>query len=226
MAMMKHFFSLQLTLRKSEEQQQHFNETFRVLRQERHDFLKHVAAMHYLMEKSEYEATKNYINQLVEGYEETNLSIKGERGVVAGILQEMYKRAKTKNMDIVYDLDIPCSHLPLSDTHLVALLGNLLSNSIEACQEWQHMHQKQGSISLQLYKRSGLYILICKNNTVPLPASVADHLFEQSGITTKKGHDGIGTSIINDIIKRYNGHVDFTYKKEEFTIKLKFPAIL
>ncbi|QGG51140.1 GHKL domain-containing protein [Lysinibacillus pakistanensis] len=108
---------------------------------------------------------------------------------------------------------------------LVALLGNILSNSIEACQEWQKLNNAQGNISLQLYKRSGLYIITCKNNTVPLPRDIVDSLFGRSEITTKQGHDGFGTTIIKDVVQKYKGFLDFIYKDEIFTLKLKFPAI-
>ncbi|MGE7674765.1 sensor histidine kinase [Lysinibacillus sp. NPDC094403] len=222
---LKEYKSLQITLQQTETQQNQFNETFRVVRQERHDFLKHVAALHFLMEKNDFNAAKEYLQQLVEGYEETNLSIKGERGIIAGILHEKYKQAKASNITILYDLDTPCSQLPIADTHLVALLGNILANSIEACQEWQVRNKEQGNISLQLYKRSGLYIMTCKNSTVPLPTNVVDSLFDRSGLTTKLEHEGLGTMIIKDIVKKYNGFLDFTYKDEEFTLKLKFPAV-
>lgn len=222
---LREFKSLQETLRQTEAQQQQINETFRVVRQERHDFLKHVAALHFLMERSDYSEAKEYLHQLVDSYEETNLSIKGERGVIAGVLHEMYNKAKTLNIAIHYDLDIPCSQLPIADTQLVALLGNILSNSIEACQEWQKLNNAQGNISLQLYKRSGLYIITCKNNTVPLPRDIVDSLYGRSEITTKQGHDGLGTTIIKDVVQKYKGFLDFTYKDEIFTLKLKFPAI-
>jgi LytT family two-component system sensor histidine kinase NatK len=68
-----------------------FNETFRPVRSERHDFLKHVSAIHYLLENKNNKEAKTYLDDLVDGYEETNLSIKGERGVVAGVLHQMYR---------------------------------------------------------------------------------------------------------------------------------------
>ena len=81
-------------LKQFEDRSSHFNETFRIVRSERHDFLKHVSAIHYLLEHERNQEAKDYLDQLVDGYEETNLSIKGERGVVAGVLHQVYRRAK------------------------------------------------------------------------------------------------------------------------------------
>ncbi|MEH7122598.1 GHKL domain-containing protein [Bacillus sp. JJ1773] len=209
-----------------EEQNNQFNETFRLVRSERHDFLKHVSAIHYLLEDGKPIEAKSYLDKLVDGYEETNLSIKGERGVVAGVLHKLYRQAKASGIEVVYDFDLPLSTLPLSDQHVVALIGNLLTNSIDASSEWQRNHKEQACITLQFYKRSGLYLLICKNNSLPIPPNILDELFQTYGKTTKTGdHEGLGTKIIHDIVKDHQGFLDFVYKDQEFTVKIKLPAI-
>ncbi|MEH6943533.1 sensor histidine kinase [Bacillus sp. JJ722] len=202
------------------------NETFRVVRSERHDFLKHVSAIHFMLDKGEHYEAKAYLDTLVDGYKETNLSIKGERGTIAGVLHQMYKRAQHAGISAIYDLDLPLSTLPLSDQEIVKLIGNLLSNCIDACEEWQQNYNQQANLSIQFFKRSGIYILICKNNSMPIPAPVVDQLYETYGHTTKTGnHEGLGTKIIHDIVVAHKGFLDFIHKDEEFTVKIKFPAI-
>ena len=134
----------------------------------------------------------------------------------------MYKQAKSLGIDIIYDIDIPISSLPLNDKDIVILLGNLLSNSIEASNEWQDKHEKKAEISLQFYKRSGLYILICQNNSLPIPNNILDRLYQTYGYTTKgNDHEGLGTKLIHNVVKKHNGYLDFIYKKETFTVKIK-----
>lgn len=209
-----------------EEQSTHFNETFRLVRNERHDFLKHISAIHYLLGNGEHRKAKAYLDDLVVGYEETNLSIKGERGIVAGVLHQMYQKAKSSEITIVYDFDIPLSSLPLSDRHMVTLLGNLLSNSIDASVTWQQETQQSALITAHFFKRSGLYIFTCKNNTLPIPKNILDELFQSYGNTTKSGeHEGLGTKMIHEIVQQHQGFLDFIYKNEEFSVKIKIPAI-
>ncbi|MHC0038050.1 sensor histidine kinase [Pseudoneobacillus sp. C159] len=208
-----------------EEQLNQMNESFRIVRSERHDFLKHISAIHFMLENNQDRDAKNYLDQLVESYEETNLSIKGESGVVAGVLHQAYLRGKKAGVEVIYDLDLPISSLPLSDQKIVALIGNLLSNSLDACEEWQEQRGKGATVTLECYKRSGLYILRCKNNSLPIPAPILDKLFHTHGQTTKGGtHQGLGTKIIQDLIQQHHGHLDFIHKNEEFDIKIKFPA--
>ncbi|WP_254871037.1 sensor histidine kinase [Bacillus sp. Marseille-Q1617] len=209
-----------------EEERNQLNDTFRVVRSERHDFLKHISAIHFMLEHSEVKEAKAYLDDLVDGYEETNLSIRGERGSVAGILHDMYRRGKDAEIEMIYDLDMPFSTLPLSDKDIVTLLGNVLSNSLDACEEFQQKKGKHPEITLQFYKRSGLYVLNCENDSLEIPSHILDKLYDSYGHTTKAGgHEGLGTKMINDIVKKYGGYLDFIHKDESFTVKIKFPAI-
>ena len=209
-----------------EEERAQLTETFRIVRSERHDFLKHVSSIHYMLENRHHEEATAYLDDLVDGYEETNLSIKGERGSIAGILHQMYSQGKALGVTMIYDVDMPLSTLPIPDKKLVTLLGNLLSNSIDASIEWQNHYRKSATVTLQFYKRSGLYVLICQNPSLPIPIHILDKLYQSYGHTTKgEKHDGLGTKVIQDTVVDYQGFLDFVYRDEEFTVKIKFPAI-
>ncbi|MDR4937821.1 GHKL domain-containing protein [Rossellomorea marisflavi] len=204
----------------------HLNETFRIVRSERHDFLKHVSALHFMLDHDQHSEAKMYLNDLVDGYEETNLSIKGERGSIAGILHQMYRDATKAGLSMVYDTDLPLSTMPMTDKKLVMLLGNLLSNSIDAAAEWQEETGEKGTITMQFFKRSGLYILKVVNPSLKIPGPVLDKLYQTHGITTKSGeHQGLGSAMIMEIVNEYEGYLDFIHKDQHFEVKLKFPAI-
>ncbi|MGY3316589.1 sensor histidine kinase regulating citrate/malate metabolism [Peribacillus simplex] len=108
----------------------------------------------------------------------------------------------------------------------MALIGNVLANTIEAAATWQEEKGEIAQITLHFYKRSGMYLLSCSNRSLPIPNPILDALFEKYGQTTKLGpHEGMGTKIIADIVKKHQGYLDFTYKSEEFNLKVKVPAI-
>lgn len=209
-----------------EDEIKQYNELFQVIRSERHDFLKHISAVHFMLEEEGSSNAKAYLDELVEGYEETNLSIKGENGAVASILHRVYKQAILDNLELKYDFDVPLSTLPMKEKDIVSLVGNLLFNSLEASQEWGKKHNKKPHITIRLSKRSGLYLLTCKNNCLPIPAAILDSMFKKFGQSTKAGKErGYGTKIIQTIASKYHGYLDYTYKDETFTVKLKIPAI-
>ncbi|MGN7403699.1 sensor histidine kinase [Cytobacillus praedii] len=203
-----------------------FNETFQMVRKERHDYLKHVAAIQYLLEKEQFEEAKSYMVNLLDYYEETNLLIKGEQGAIASVLHANYKQARTENIAINYQLDVPVSQLPIESAQLVVLVGNILENAVDACSEWQRESGEQGFIELSLQKRSGMYLLSCQNSTLPLEKDIADQLFLTSGISTKAQHTGLGTTIIQEIVYKHHGFLDFIAEKNTFSITCKIPSVV
>ncbi|AWI11624.1 GHKL domain-containing protein [Caldifermentibacillus hisashii] len=51
-------------------------------------------------------------------------------------------------------------------------------------------------------------------------------MFVTYGNTTKgAGHEGLGTKLIQDIVKNHDDFLDFIHKDETFTVKIKIPAI-
>lgn len=222
----KKIVHLQLEKQFYENEMKQYNELFQVIRSERHDFLKHISAVHFMLEKEGASTAKVYLDELVEGYEETNLSIKGENGAVASILHRVHKQATLENIELKYDFDVPLSTLPMKEKDIVSLVGNLLFNSLEASQEWGQKHKKKSHITIRLSKRSGLYLLTCKNDCLPIPAVILDSMFKKFGQSTKTGKErGYGTKIIHTIANKYHGYLDYTYKDETFVVKLKIPAI-
>lgn len=207
-------------------QQKQFNETFQTVRKERHDYLKHVSAISYMLDKEDIDSAKSYMAKIIERYEETNLSIKGEQGAVASVLHSNYKAARDKGIIINYQLDVPISNIPIPTNELVELVGNIIENAVDACGEWQQESKEQGFVELSLRKRSGLFILTCQNSTLPLPQKVADQLFTTSGLTTKVQHAGLGTTIIQQIVDKHDGFLDFITEKNNFSIICKIPSVL
>lgn len=209
-----------------QQQLTHFNETFQHVRRERHDYLKHVAAISYMLERDEMDDVKAYMHTLIERYEETNLSIKGEQGAVASVLHTHYARAKQLGITLTYDLDVPISTIPVAPDELVQLVGNMLDNAVDAATQFQLQTHEHAYVALTLQKKSGLYVLTCINSTLPVPTNIADQLFEASGLTTKDGHSGLGTSIIAHIVQQHSGFLDFTAHKGTFTLTCKLPHIM
>ena len=84
-----------------DEQLQQFNETFQTVRKERHDYLKHVAAIHHFLEQRDYKNAKSYMADILDKYEETNLSIKGEQGAIASVLHTNYNELEQKTLQSI-----------------------------------------------------------------------------------------------------------------------------
>ena len=202
-----------------------FNDVFQHLRKERHDYVKHITAIQFMLEEGNIEEAKEYIRAISQNYEETSIAIKGEKGAVAAILHNGYQRCMREKISIHYDFSTPISKLPLPDDQLVLLIGNMIDNAIDAAVEARNQNG-HGDVHMSLFQRAGLFILTCENATIPIPDAVVDQLFEQSNVTTKAEHAGLGTTIMKEIVEAHGGHLHFEHQKDRFELKIKIPYVL
>lgn len=202
------------------------NEAFLTIRAQRHDFLTHAGAIHYLMEQEQWQKARDYLRQLVDEYNRVNFSVRGEQGHVAALLYQIYQQARQRNIRIQYDLEVPFSTAPLSPVHQSELLGNLLMNALEAATAYGKVYDDP-FITVHTAVRSGLFILEVTNATLPLPPEILDTLFESYGNSTKEGkHEGMGTYIIAKITANHQGKLEFTCLNNTFHVKIKIPIVV
>lgn len=216
---------LERVIAENKKEASEFNKVLQSLKKERHDYLKHISAIQYLLETANTEEAKKYLNSIINKFENTNLSIRGEQGVIAAILNDRFQRAQKINIQLNYNLTIPLSQLSIQNEQLVSLIGNILDNALDAAEEYKKNTNNPTTIDLTFTKKFGIFILECANSTCPIPTTIIDNIFRKGEMTTKSNHDGLGTVIISEIVKYNNGHLDYTYYKNKFTLKIKFPAI-
>jgi LytT family two-component system sensor histidine kinase NatK len=204
-----------------ERERAHTDILFREVRAERHDFLLHVGALQQLLADERWSEAKQYADQLVGTLQSTNEHIRGEASAVAACLLGHRRQAEQLGVRLTCHLEAPLSALPLSAVEQVRLLGNLLSNALEAAATTEPR-----SVHLTTAIKNGLYLLEATNSTPPLPPDLVDSLYQRFGLTTKSGsHQGLGTYIIHNIVTRHHGHLDFRYDGKTFKLKLKFPLL-
>lgn len=199
----------------------HFNQSVQHLRIQRHDFLKHVNALDYMFESKEYDQAHQYMKSLVQDYQTVNATIQGESSHMTAVLLKAVARSHYDKIKLNLHSNQPISHIPLPPVDQVNLISNLLDNALDAA-----AISKEKKIICSTRKQKGFFIFEIKNSTTELPNEIADHLFQRFNQTTKAGnHEGLGTFIISDIIKRYNGNISYSYNGNEMAIKVKFPIV-
>lgn len=213
----------QASLASVQQDMKRLDDTFLSIRAQRHDFLKHINTLHYLLDERHIQKATEYMNDLVDDYDVVNTSIKGEAAYMASILFQYAKRARDEHVTLSYQLNIAVSKLPLQPIDQVNLIANLLENALDAA---AHSSMKEKKVTLETSIYGGIYRISIVNTTNPIPHEILDHLFTQFNKTTKGGeHQGLGTYIIKDIISRYNGQLDYTYEVNKMTINITLPNI-
>ncbi|KGP92563.1 histidine kinase [Pontibacillus chungwhensis BH030062] len=195
------------------------------LRRERHDYLKHITSLQYMLEQGEYQEATQYMGRLVGEFERFSASLSGEKSAIAGLLHWHSREAEKANIELIYEFEVPVSTLPMPQEEIVVLLGNALSNALEAAERYKEEEGEAGHVMVKLQKKSAFYILIIRNDTTPVPDDVLDKLYRVPSTTTKTGERGFGATSIQSIVQKRHGHLDFTYKQKHYTLKIKWPSI-
>ncbi|MCR2821617.1 sensor histidine kinase [Lederbergia panacisoli] len=189
------------------------------LRKQRHDLQKHTSAL--IRANSE-----EYLSELHTRYTQIDGILGGESNIVAGALYAYNEQAREKGINLVYHFQQAISGLPLSEYELISFIGNILENSIDAAYDYSAATGKVGRILFSCRRQSGIWIIISKNETLPLDDNTLERIFTSRSISTKTGgHEGIGTQEIMRIVKAHDGALDFSVIRNEFTLKIKIPDV-
>lgn len=198
------------------------NEVFQQIRAERHDFMKHISAVSYLMDSKQHQKANAYMQQYVDALQNTNTYMQGESGHIASMLYQWKQQAAQDNIELVFQFENPLSQLPITKLNQMNLLVNLLENAFDAARCTDEKY-----ICIKSLVKSGIYILEVTNSTPPLSNELQDQLFKQFNKTTKSGsHEGLGTFVIHELVRHSNGYLDYLYYHQRLTVKLKFPIVV
>ncbi|WP_342491334.1 GHKL domain-containing protein [Bacillus sp. FSL R5-0422] len=192
------------------------NELLLELRSKHHETARHLNA--FSASNDEHE-----IKDLIQQYVKHFPWMKGENAYLASTLHSFFQRAEKEDIALSLDLQAPFSSLPFSKADQVSFTGNLLDNALDAAIEAKQAG-KEGSISIATSIRSGLFLIHCENSTKGMEKHVLDHLFRNFGRSTKGGdHQGMGTYIIHQLVKKADGTLDFTYRSPYLRLVIKIP---
>lgn len=199
-----------------------FNESYHTVSAQRHDFMKHVVALSYLLDKEEMTEAQVYMQNLLPNYQWVNQPIAGEQGHIASLL--LYYQQKAHDVGVTFNVSTaqPLTRIPLPPHEQVQLVGNLLENAVDAAGDVQSTHSY---IALHTQIVSGLYKIELTNTTEQIPRHIVDDLFSHSRQSTKPHGQGIGTTIIANLVHSSNGTLKYTYYGDKLVIRIALPMV-
>lgn len=176
-----------------------------VVRSQRHDYNLHVQTVASLIHQKKWDECCVYVEALVKDTAEMNEILPVQDPAIAALIGNYKIMAAQKNIELFIDIrnDLSCIVTNVYETNKI--IGNLLQNAID---ELEHIESKNKELELSIFKR-GEYCLIRVTNEIRDPADFEkkQDLFFSYGYSTKKGHDGVGLSSIQSLMKRVGGEV-------------------
>ena len=184
------------------ELEQHQQEIRRI----RHDIKNELSGIYGYLENGEMEEGKKEIETLLQQMTAAEQKIFTANAVVNGILNLKLQKMEMAQTEYEFDIHIP-EQLKIQGTDLGVLLGNLLDNAIEACQEFQG--EKKIRLLME-YQNSGVVIHCenpCNEDTETLQTKKKDKI-----------NHGFGMGSIAQIVKKYDGFWEYQMKSGLFKV--------
>lgn len=205
-----------LKISKMEMQLQMYSEISEVtdnLRKLRHDMGTHLGLMKSLCEQKKYEDLSSLINDLYREVQIAEDIIILDNKSVAALLNQKYKIAKEKGIELKSTIMIV--NFKMKDVDTCSMLSNILDNAIEATEKCAN-----GYVHLFIGPEEQGYMIKCENSFKDVPL-----MKKNKFITTKENSSlhGLGIEIIKDIVKKYQGVCRFYYKSNCFYVEVHMP---
>lgn len=198
-----------LTNRQCEE----INNSYRELRGWRHDYKNHMQVLKIHVENKEWEPAIAYISQMNEDLSKVDHVIKTGNVMADAIINSKVSLAKSRKIRLDVTASIP-EQLPLSDVEFCVIFGNLMDNTIEACEKIADQGDRFIRIYIGLFKKQ-FYISITNSTN-------QKHRIQKYYSLKGEGH-GFGLYRIDKIIQEKHGYLNRQDEPGVFATEIMLP---
>lgn len=196
----------EMTTKYYEDLQENYEKTQKAL----HDMKKHIQTINEL-EQIDKKTQNEYTEEFINSIESIRPQFVCSDRIVCSIIWSKIESCERYGIefdismqDILFDF--------MNKPEVTALFANLLDNGIEACLA---SDEEKKEIFLRIHSFKD-YIVIKMKNTI----GTRPKLKNKKLVSTKFGHLGLGTSIMEEIAEKYCGNINYEYSEEYFETKI------
>ena len=180
---------------------------FEANRRIRHDIMHHVNTIQYLLADGKQQEAAEYAGQFLKENRRSSMLGSCENPVVDAFLFGRVDEAKKQGISVKTDIILP-AELPISNTDLVIVFGNIMDNAVEACAKLENP-----GITLDA-KIDGSYLIISETNpALPEPENNKKRRIPEL-------ERGFGTQILESVAKKHDGSCVAESKDGKFTVSV------
>lgn len=172
-----------------------------------HDIKNHLRHIENKAAEGEATGVTDYIDTIREEFG-LNERIRYSGSCIIDVIINRY-HGQCKEAGVTFEVEACCSKLDfMADNDIIALLGNLFDNSLEAAKV-----TKEKKVVFAAYIRNDDYIHIeMKNSCDNPPRTIAGKLITSKGNIF---HHGYGTKSIRRVLRKYDGKFKWTYDEKK-----------
>ena len=201
----------------------HLEQEQRKLRKFKHDYQNMLLSLEENLRSSDSQDAKDYL-QTFKQYSDNYISESGlwmfndfdnvKTPYLKSILINKTSQATEQGIDVHFECRYDVDQIAMEPYDLVRIVGIAYDNAIEAVHNLDKSHRK---INVMVYRTKGQTEIMIAN---PMPTAENLIHLKKEGVTTKKGHSGLGLANIEEISANYsNVLVNYREVKGWFTIQ-------
>lgn len=185
-------------------------------RQLLHDVKNHFLILQEMEREKDWEELHQYLSEAGALY----LDVKKFRWTGNQMMDLVLsrKKAEAEQKGIVFELSgTSVRDLPMTDSEIVSLLGNLLDNAVEACERITDHAQRR--IQVMVEQKGNLLRIQIENSVEEAPVVVRGKI-----ATTKKNKSlhGYGLQNVKRVVNRYEGNMGMRIQENTFCVSITF----
>lgn len=174
------------------------------LRGQRHDFMNHLQVVYSLMEMDENSEATKYIENVFKDIQKINKVLKTSNPAVNALLQAKILYGEKRGIRTEILITSALEDLSVPAWEFCRVLGNIIDNAVYALGE----KSENKIIKIELFENLKNYRFRIKNNGPRICEGMINRVFD-TGVTTKGEHgEGMGLSIVKDILQKYGGNIE------------------
>ena len=181
----------------------------------RHDYHNHLQVMKAQLSIGHIDETKGYLDELEKDLDKVDSYVKSGNLMVDAILNSKLSIAASKKISVNCKAVLP-EKFSVEDVDMCVILGNLLDNAIEACEQID-----EDKRFLRIYiiiNKSQLYMSIQNSAKEELDFN------EKNYITSKRGSHGFGMKRVKAVIDKYDGFLNLANEPGIFAAEVTMPV--
>ena len=192
-------------------------QSYRAQRSAVHEYRHQLQTIADLLAEGENAEARKYISELQEKQSSRIFAVNTHHPIVDVILNEKYRLAKEKDIDIRFQVN-DLSALKLPTDKLVVLLTNVLDNAVEGCERVPENRRIECSLLLE----ENLYFSVVNSS---LPVEIRDG---KSIRTSKKPYSehGYGLPAVRHVLEELHGEFAVEYRDGLFHFAAEIPLQL
>lgn len=180
----------------------------------KHDYHNHMQVLKAQMDMGDVGAARKYLDELEQELKRVDSYVRSGNGLLDAMLNSKLSIAEEHHIQIDCKANLE-EELSIQDIDLCIILGNLLDNSMEACNQ---VEEAKRFIRIYIVRiQEQLYISIQNSAKEDLDFE------EQNYISKKRGNHGLGMKRVKAIVGKYGGYMRLSNESGIFGTEITIP---